>query len=530
MLAEDAPEASRIRRRLKKGRGLGLPVYLAGMGLWAFLLYGFVSLPALVILTLIGPLLARGGLRLVIGSAPHMLGGPQYIASFLGGLLVLAGAGLTLAPGWPDHLLAQTATGWSVLEDRADRLETAIDNGHPRLAGRLAVRGLGDPAPLDNLGTPLIHHVGYARPPDAALLADLLESGLDPDARDRDGRTLLMATRDPALTRVLLAAGADPNARQRGGYTVLMSSTDKEPEVIQLLLEGGADVHAVDEAGRPVSDFFPSGLPARELLEARAGRPLPEPGQHDPAAGGRTDWLAAPQDPQAGPGPSAILLDHRPLRYGEVAVLDIRLSNARDEDRLLDVEATLNGAALFVDASHGGAVLSPTQAGLQQTIRWPFLNFPAHRQGRLQLRIVARSDPGAGDLAVDVRARDYPGVKEDVLQVYERLAPAAAATASGGAGWLGGLLIPGALALFLLVGWRRGARVTTGRTVAALAALACGGIALVLLWSMVQPFVLFEQARCTVLDRRVLLRTTTSSTSAGATGSSASRGRTRSST
>ena len=60
---------------------------------------------------------------------------------------------------------------------------------------------------------------------------------------------------NPEVIKVLLAGGADIHFKNKDGVTVLMYAVlhNSNPEVVKVLLEGGADVHAVDKYG---SDVF----------------------------------------------------------------------------------------------------------------------------------------------------------------------------------------------------------------------------------------------------------------------------------
>lgn len=98
----------------------------------------------------------------------------------------------------------------------------------------------------------------------------LMETGVDPNARLDDGPTALMmaisrGTRsdpepDLEVMQALLDAGADSNAimvdqDDRIGYTPLMmaayvAGTTGQPEIVQMLLDAGADPTLRDEAGR----------------------------------------------------------------------------------------------------------------------------------------------------------------------------------------------------------------------------------------------------------------------------------------
>jgi ankyrin repeat protein len=97
---------------------------------------------------------------------------------------------------------------------------------------------------------------------DAVFLADLdevralLAEGADPEARDEDDRTPLLAAvaaANAALVAVLLEAGADPNARDADGWTPLhLASQRRDLRIAWLLVHHGADVNAQDDDGNSV--------------------------------------------------------------------------------------------------------------------------------------------------------------------------------------------------------------------------------------------------------------------------------------
>ena len=87
----------------------------------------------------------------------------------------------------------------------------------------------------------------------APVVALLLEFGADIDAKDRDGRTALMASLNghTAVMEALLSAGADTDVADKDMLTALMSAAFWGLTApVKALLGAGADTDAVDQEGR----------------------------------------------------------------------------------------------------------------------------------------------------------------------------------------------------------------------------------------------------------------------------------------
>lgn len=101
--------------------------------------------------------------------------------------------------------------------------------------------------------TPLHSAARYSR--DRAVIAVLLAAGADVNARTRHGMTPLHAAvganRNLGVVEELVAAGADLNARDGDGNTPLHTSWySRDPSVVHLLLELGADRTLVNDSGQ----------------------------------------------------------------------------------------------------------------------------------------------------------------------------------------------------------------------------------------------------------------------------------------
>ncbi len=87
------------------------------------------------------------------------------------------------------------------------------------------------------------------------VITRLTQLGLDLEARDQHDHTPLIAAidgRPESLGRVkaLIAAGADVNATRNHGYTTVMTATDRASvEILQTLIDAGADPHAPSDYG-----------------------------------------------------------------------------------------------------------------------------------------------------------------------------------------------------------------------------------------------------------------------------------------
>ena len=124
-------------------------------------------------------------------------------------------------------------------------LNWAISNYNTKMA-RLLLNAGADPNEA-GLETPALQDAvrgGYA---EGVRL--LLEAGANPNVRDSKGRTVLMTlpiytyvVLDAECIRMLFRAGANPNLKDEEGLTALMwAILREEPELVQLLLEGGAN-------------------------------------------------------------------------------------------------------------------------------------------------------------------------------------------------------------------------------------------------------------------------------------------------
>ncbi len=196
----------------------------------------------------------------------------------LGAATVLADAGAEVDDSAPDGSSA---------------LVVAIDNRHYAVARWLLARGADPDA--DGVGWTALHAAVLAHRPhfrvvpdpsptgslsSGALIEALLAAGADPNAASRERVRLATQTSplfptegvtpfllaaiaaDAALMRLLLAHGADPEVTTATGSTALMAAAGAATyagqgagseadalEAVTLLLDGGADVHAADEAG-----------------------------------------------------------------------------------------------------------------------------------------------------------------------------------------------------------------------------------------------------------------------------------------
>ncbi len=144
------------------------------------------------------------------------------------------------------------------------------------------------------IGTPLLHAIGnrsytiagrrrlrfgMSEPPITALL----EAGADINAADSTGATPLLASLDPQRRREaladlpirLLALGADPNRPDGQGRTPLLLAASVEgPEVIEALLNAGADPQGVrDSSGDPALPGSVSGDASALHAAAASGHP-----------------------------------------------------------------------------------------------------------------------------------------------------------------------------------------------------------------------------------------------------------------
>jgi len=152
------------------------------------------------------------------------------------------------------RVLAESRSDLDVFEAAAigdvDRLRSVLDED-PSLANAWSDDGF----------TPLHFAAFFGHPKSARLLID---RGAELEARSTNREFALdssplhsaVAARQRETIEVLLDAGADVNAVQHQGYTPLLEAAQSgESELVELLLERGADPDARLEDGRAATDL-----------------------------------------------------------------------------------------------------------------------------------------------------------------------------------------------------------------------------------------------------------------------------------
>jgi ankyrin repeat protein len=105
----------------------------------------------------------------------------------------------------------------------------------------------------DRYGVTALMYAAISGSPE--IMERLIKEGADVNAKDIDGRTALveaLASENscpPGLIRSLLERGADPNVTFYGGLTPIMLAATGSSEVVEMLIEAGADVNRHDERG-----------------------------------------------------------------------------------------------------------------------------------------------------------------------------------------------------------------------------------------------------------------------------------------
>ncbi|WP_294394044.1 ankyrin repeat domain-containing protein [uncultured Sphingomonas sp.] len=162
----------------------------------------------------------------------------------------LLAVALALAPVMP--AVAQFSDGYNFIKavrdgDGAKTMEYLNKPGNPAINAR-------DPS----TGEGVLHIV--AKRHDQTWLNFMLSKGADPNARDRDGNTPLMAATqlgDGDAVRVLLENAAKPNiANSRGETPLIAAVQQRNYPIMRLLMSAGANPELADTiAGKSARDY-----------------------------------------------------------------------------------------------------------------------------------------------------------------------------------------------------------------------------------------------------------------------------------
>ena len=148
------------------------------------------------------------------------------------------------------QLLASGASVNTTQPDGATALHWAVHRNAPAIVDQLIEAGADVNAANDEDARPLTLAVLNRSAP---LVERLLDAGADPNA-GRESAVLTAAhTGDPQVMALMLAHGGDANASEpRRGQTALMwAAAEGHADVVKLLIQAAADVHARTHAEAP---------------------------------------------------------------------------------------------------------------------------------------------------------------------------------------------------------------------------------------------------------------------------------------
>ncbi|WP_063568367.1 ankyrin repeat domain-containing protein [Paenibacillus sp. O199] len=113
--------------------------------------------------------------------------------------------------------------------------------------------------PVNDSKRTLLHQAAKDRYSDTVLL--LLQSGANPDPVDEEGVTPLwfsITHKDISSAKALLEAGANPNRTQWDRTFLGVAVNNLDYQMVQLLLEYGADANAVQQNGKKPIEMLPN--------------------------------------------------------------------------------------------------------------------------------------------------------------------------------------------------------------------------------------------------------------------------------
>lgn len=158
-------------------------------------------------------------------------------------LLLAAGASLHSVSQHQEPLLVV-----AVYSNNVEVVRTLIQAGY-----NVSSSGTGDAATQNGIPNPLHLAISSRDQPNYEMVDLLLDAGLDPECKDVDGDTPLIAAcnmGDVTLTRKLLSVKCQVNASGYEGNTALHRAVEaRSDEVVQLLLKNKADVNARNATG-----------------------------------------------------------------------------------------------------------------------------------------------------------------------------------------------------------------------------------------------------------------------------------------